>query len=123
MRAEGARSQFVERLRELATAESDLASAELIFGELIGNVVRHGPGPIDVDLEWEGEHAVLHVMDRGPHFTLSAELPEDILSEDGRGLFLIAALGENLSYAPLPVRGNHVSVVLPVRRRTSGDRG
>jgi signal transduction histidine kinase len=123
MRAEGARFQFVERLRELATAESDLASAELIFGELIGNVVRHGPGSIDVDLEWEGEHAVLHVMDRGPHFTLNAQLPEDILSEDGRGLFLIAALGENLSYAPLPVRGNHVSVVLPVRRRTSGDRG
>ncbi|HEY4442239.1 MAG TPA: SpoIIE family protein phosphatase, partial [Candidatus Elarobacter sp.] len=67
MRAEGARFQFVERLRELATAESDLASAELIFGELIGNVVRHGPGAIDVDLEWEGERAVLHVMDRGPH--------------------------------------------------------
>jgi GAF domain-containing protein/anti-sigma regulatory factor (Ser/Thr protein kinase) len=123
MRAEGARFQFVERLRELATPESDLASAELIFGELIGNVVRHGPGSIDVDLEWEGERAVLHVMDRGPHFTPNAELPEDPWSEDGRGLFLIAALGENLSYAPLPVRGNHVSVVLPVRRRTNEERG
>jgi GAF domain-containing protein/anti-sigma regulatory factor (Ser/Thr protein kinase) len=123
MRAEGARFQFVERLRELATPESDLASAELIFGELIGNVVRHGPGSIDVDLEWEGERAVLHVMDRGPHFTPNAELPEDLWSEDGRGLFLIAALGENLSYAPLPVRGNHVSVVLPVRRRTNEERG
>ncbi|MDB5040780.1 MAG: peptidylprolyl isomerase, partial [Candidatus Eremiobacteraeota bacterium] len=123
MRAEGARFQFVERLRELATPESDLASAELIFGELIGNVVRHGPGSIDVDLEWEGERAVLHVMDRGPHFTPNAELPEDPWSEDGRGLFLIAALGENLSYAPLPVRGNHLSVVLPVRRRTNEERG
>ena len=70
-----------------------------------------------------GEHAVLHVMDRGPHFTLSAELPEDPWSEDGRGLFLIAALGENLSYAPLPVRGNHISVVLPVRRRTEESGG
>jgi GAF domain-containing protein/anti-sigma regulatory factor (Ser/Thr protein kinase) len=123
MRAEGARFQFVERLRELATPESDLASAELIFGELIGNVVRHGPGSIDVDLEWEGERAVLHVMDRGPHFTPDTALPEDPWSEDGRGLFLIAALGENLSYAPLPVRGNHVSVVLPVRRRTNEERG
>jgi len=123
MRAEGARSQFVERLRDLATAESDLAAAELIFGELIGNVVRHGPGSIDVDLEWEGERAVLHVMDRGPHFTPNAELPDDVWSEEGRGLFLIAALGEDLSYAPLPVRGNHVSVVLPVRRRTDEQPG
>ncbi|HEY4442580.1 MAG TPA: SpoIIE family protein phosphatase, partial [Candidatus Elarobacter sp.] len=119
MRAEGARFQFVERLRELATAESDLASAELIFGELIGNVVRHGPGAIDVDLEWEGERAVLHVMDRGPHFAPDTTLPQDVWSEDGRGLFLIAALGEELSYAPLPVRGNHLSVVLPVRRKPS----
>jgi PAS domain S-box-containing protein len=117
MRAEGARFQFVERLRELATPESDLPSAELIFGELIGNVVRHGPGSIDVDLEWEGERAVLHVMDRGPHFEPVVALPGDVWSEDGRGLFLIAALGEDFAYAPLPVRGNHLSVVLPVRRR------
>jgi PAS domain S-box-containing protein len=123
MRAEGARYQFVERLRDLATSESDLASAELIFGELIGNVVRHGPGPIDVDLEWEDERAVLHVMDRGPHFTPKTDIPSDVWSEDGRGLFLIAALGEDFAYAPLPVRGNHLSVVLPVRRRPVRDPG
>ncbi|HEX3463311.1 MAG TPA: SpoIIE family protein phosphatase [Candidatus Elarobacter sp.] len=115
MAAHGARSSFVEHLRERA-GEGDLASAELIFGELIGNVVRYAPGPIDVGLEWNDDRPVLHVLDRGPSFDLAAALPEDMLSENGRGLFIVAALGEGLRADAVPGRGNHVRVGLPVRR-------
>ncbi len=116
MAAHGARSSFVEHLRERA-GEGDLASAELIFGELIGNVVRYAPGPIDVGLEWNEDRPVLHVLDRGPSFDLAAALPEDVLSENGRGLFIVAALGEGLRAEAVPGRGNHVRVGLPVRRK------
>lgn len=113
--AHGARAQFLERLREEAEETSDFAAAELVFGELVGNVVRHAPGPIDIDLDWENGEAVLHVMDRGPHFTPHPQLPEQ-LAEGGRGVYLVAALGRAFDVEPLPV-GNHVRVRLPVRRR------
>jgi PAS domain S-box-containing protein len=116
MAAHGARSSFVAYLRAGAD-EGDFASAEMIFGELIGNVVRYAPGPIDVGLEWNGEQPVLHVLDRGPSFDLAAALPEDILCENGRGLFIVDALGEGLRADAIPGRGNHIRVGLPVRRK------
>ncbi|HTD32526.1 MAG TPA: hypothetical protein VK665_02605, partial [Candidatus Elarobacter sp.] len=57
------------------------------------------------------------VLDRGPSFDLAAALPEDVLSEKGRGLFIVAALGEDLRAEAVPGRGNHVRVGLPVRRK------
>ena len=43
----------------------DVAAAELIGGELIGNVVRHAPGAIDVAVDCEGEAVRLYVQDTG----------------------------------------------------------
>ncbi len=116
-RAQGARSSFVRHLREEGHEASDFSGAEVIFGELIGNVVRYSPGPIDIDLEWTDEHPVLHVLDRGKAFTPAARLPDDMLSENGRGLFIVGTLGSELRVRPLPGKGNHVRVRLPVRRR------
>jgi serine phosphatase RsbU (regulator of sigma subunit)/anti-sigma regulatory factor (Ser/Thr protein kinase) len=116
MAAHGARSSFIDFLRA-GGDEGDFASAEMIFGELIGNVVRYAPGPIDVGLEWNGERPVLHVLDRGPSFDLAAALPDDILSETGRGLFIVDALGDGLRADAVPGRGNHIRVGLPVRRK------
>ncbi|HTJ28433.1 MAG TPA: SpoIIE family protein phosphatase [Candidatus Limnocylindria bacterium] len=121
MAAHGARSSFVDYLRRHAEPASDFASAELIFGELVGNVVRYAPGPIDVAVEWNDERPVLHVLDRGAPFSVAAALPENVLSENGRGLFIVDALGEELSARRHPGRGNHVRVVLPVRH--GGPRG
>jgi PAS domain S-box-containing protein len=117
MAAHGARSSFVDYVRQHADSASDIGAAELIFGELVGNVVRYAPGPIDIAVEWNDERPVLHVLDRGAPFDVAAVLPEDILSENGRGLFIVDALGEGLSARRHPGRGNHVRVVLPVRRR------
>ena len=115
--AQSVRSSFVAALAREAADDSDLAAAELIFGELIGNVVRYAPGAIDIDLEWIGAVPVLHVLDRGGGFDLHSTLPDDVMSERGRGLYIVSVLGTDLRADRLPGRGNHVRVVLPVRRR------
>lgn len=118
-RAQGARAALVRHLREEGSADSDYSAAEVIFGELVSNVVRYAPGPIDIDLEWNDDSPTLHVLDRGQHFSLDTTLPHDFLSENGRGLFIVQTLGSGLTVAHLPRRGNHVSVTLPVRRKTT----
>ena len=115
MSAHGARSAFVAALRAEGTADGDYLGSEVIFGELIGNVVRHAPGPIDVTLEWSDLEPVLHVIDRGPGFVRLPALP-DTMSESGRGLFIVDALAREFIAKPIPGRGTHVTVRLPVKR-------
>ncbi len=119
MAAHGARASFVRALRDAGTPDSDFGAAELIFGELVGNVVRHAPGRIEIDLVWSGEAPVLHVLDRGASFDLAAVLPTDVMQESGRGLFLVELLGEGFAVDALPRRGNHARVTLPIRRRAT----
>ena len=99
-----------------AAGNVDLEAAELIFGELIGNVVRHAPGPIDVQLSWGGNYPVLHVTDRGRGFIRNPSLPVDPLSESGRGLYIIALLARDVRVERIPGYGNHVAVELNVPR-------
>jgi GAF domain-containing protein/anti-sigma regulatory factor (Ser/Thr protein kinase) len=115
--AQDARGAFVAQLRSEATAESDLGAAEVVFGELIGNVVRHAPGPIDIALEWSGSRSVLHVIDRGNGFAYEPRQRVDVMREDGRGLWLVARFGLQLSIEHLPHFGTHIRVELPVLRR------
>ena len=112
--AQAARGAFVQCLREEATPESDFAGAEIVFGELVGNVVRHAPGSIDVALEWHNGRAVLHVVDRGPGFEYGPPAEVDLLSEGGRGLWLAHQFGEHVRIERLGRFGAHVCVTLPV---------
>lgn len=117
--AQGARSSLMEHLRAHARPDSDFGSAEVIAGELFGNVVRYAPGPIDVVLEWDDASPTLHVYDRGPAFDIAGQLPGDIMAENGRGLYLVTLLAKAWGLEPLPGRGNHIEAVLPVERATS----
>lgn len=115
--AHNARKMFGAYLAAQAEPGSDFHACELIFGELLGNVARHAPGPVDVQLRWDGPRAILEVIDRGPGYTVDEPaLPDDDLSESRRGLYLIATFG-----AELIVRREDgvttTSVVLPVTRR------
>lgn len=110
--ANDARREFVERLRELEPERTALHAAELVFGELVGNVVRHAPGAIDVQLEVLPKHAVLHVVDRGVGFIRDPALPADPLSESGRGLFIIQQLTEHVKVERIPGYGNHIAATL-----------
>jgi serine phosphatase RsbU (regulator of sigma subunit)/anti-sigma regulatory factor (Ser/Thr protein kinase) len=114
--AEDARAGFIAFLRSRGVPDANYAAAELVFGELIGNVVRHAPGPITVEVDWNAPDPILHVIDRGPAYDVQASLPADIMSESGRGLFLISVLGEDFSVTPLPGYGNHARVRLRIER-------
>jgi anti-sigma regulatory factor (Ser/Thr protein kinase) len=87
-----ARTQFVEFLRSIGTGDELVDKAELVFGELLGNVVRHASGP---------------------EFPLTARhLPDDVLSELGRGLFIVQQLATDVRVERIPNRGNHTIVKL-----------
>ncbi|MBV8355187.1 MAG: SpoIIE family protein phosphatase, partial [Candidatus Eremiobacteraeota bacterium] len=115
--AEHARAEFVAYLRTQDENGSslDLESAEAIFGELVSNVVRHAPGPIEITLELRAPHPVLHVLDSGPPFADPAVLPIDLYAEGGRGLYVIAKLAASVRLETLLGIGNHIAVELPLR--------
>jgi hypothetical protein len=105
----------VAHLSDLGATAEELFSAELIFGELIGNVVRYAPGAMQVVLDTRNESPVLHVLDEGKGFILLPRLPTDMLSERGRGLFLIWTLSDDFNVDLRPDGGAHARSVLPVR--------
>ena len=112
----GARHDLLATLREHASDDSDVDAALLIFGELVGNVVRHAPGPVEIHLSWEAEQAVLHVRDFGPGFEwIGAHLP-DPLAETGRGLFIVTQLAVRVAFERVE-QGMSARAWLPVARR------
>jgi anti-sigma regulatory factor (Ser/Thr protein kinase) len=115
-KAYNVRFALLAYLQSRAGAGSDLEAAALIFGELVGNVVRHAPGPIAVDLYWEEDVAVLRVVDQGPGFDWSgsAEVP-DALAESGRGLFIAGSIARELRVRRLNGNGTEATAWLPVR--------
>ncbi|MBV8600401.1 MAG: SpoIIE family protein phosphatase [Candidatus Eremiobacteraeota bacterium] len=115
-----ARGGFIDKLRSEAAEGSDFAAAELVFGELVGNVVRHAPGPIDIAFEWKNQTGVLHVVDRGGGFIYRPRKRAELLSEEGRGLWLIGQFGRDVRVERLPGFGTHVRVVLPISKRALG---
>ena len=112
-----ARDDYVRALRAAGLGAEEIFSAELVFGELIGNVVRYAPGRIRALLDVSGEAAVLHVIDAGHGFEFRPRLPADILSERGRGLFLVTAFAEELSVERRRGGGSHARAVLSGRTR------
>ena len=115
-RAENVRAHFLTFLQTFAASSSDFAAAELIFGELIANVVRYAPGRVAIRVEWQEASPVLSVQDQGKGFTPNFALPQDPLSECGRGLFLVSTLGRGVEVVSGKGYGTTVSVRLPVTR-------
>src|SRR5581483_165605 len=92
--AQPARASFERWLED--EGEGDAYAAALIFGELVGNVVRHAPGPIEMRAEWRNDELVLHVLDTGTGFDVARGLP-DTSAEGGRGLFIIRTLARGIA--------------------------
>ena len=95
-------------------------ACELIFGELLGNVAKHAPGPVDIALRWEHDAGVLEIGDRGAGYEVAGCLPEDDLCESTRGLFLVEAFGgANLRTYRADDGRNVTHVELPIRKFTA----
>ncbi|HEY6485787.1 MAG TPA: SpoIIE family protein phosphatase [Candidatus Cybelea sp.] len=112
--AHRARYSFVDALRSNGVRGDSLNAAELVFGELLGNVVRYAPGPIEIIFDWNEGPPVLHVLDRGPGFTFAPKLPSDLLSERGRGLYIVWALSEDFNVTERFDGGSHARAVLGI---------
>jgi serine phosphatase RsbU (regulator of sigma subunit)/anti-sigma regulatory factor (Ser/Thr protein kinase) len=106
---------FVAAVRNEYGCSADVNACEMIFSELVGNVLRYAPGRLSLDLSVDERGIWLHVMDDGPGFNGPPSLPKDLWSESGRGLFLVAALAEEFHIRRLPVYGTYVKVLLPKR--------
>ena len=78
----------------------------------MGNVVRHAPGPVEIQLFCDDRGAVLHVIDTGTAFDASSNLPSDVLSERGRGLFIVRQLAHGVRIEHIFNCGNHIRVEL-----------
>ena len=115
--AQSARRKLGESLRLRGASLDDVGDAELVFGELVGNIVRYAPGRAEVAVDWSGDLPVLHVLDDGPGFRHIALLPNDLYSESGRGLFLVATLTEDFRVSKRLGGGSHARAVLSLGRR------
>ena len=120
------RVAYGAELERRGIAQDDLSACELVFAELVGNVVRYAPGFAEIALDWASPAPVLHVLDRGPGFRYFPKLPVDLLSECGRGLFIVSSLAEEFVVTGRAGGGSHARAILPYRRpefsRRSTDR-
>jgi anti-sigma regulatory factor (Ser/Thr protein kinase) len=112
-----ARAEFAAAFREHGGAAEDVAMAEVVFGELVSNTVRYAPGAVEVIVDWSGPEPVLHVLDNGPGFRHISILPPDLLSESGRGLFIVSALTHDFRVSKRPAGGSHARAVLRLQSR------
>ena len=109
------RDDFFRTLRSACNPTSEeLSTCGVIFAELVGNAVRHAPGPLSLALEFKDDAAILHVIDKGPGFNFHPALPRDLWAECGRGLYLVSKLARKVTGEPIPGLGSHIIVTLPV---------
>lgn len=107
-----ARREFVRALRSKG-AVADPFAAEVVFSELVGNAVRHAPGRVQVQLEFDGGDAVLRVRDSGPGFEPATTLPTNPLAEGGRGLYIVSQLAKEFKAERTSRDGMTLCAVLP----------
>jgi PAS domain S-box-containing protein len=115
--AQASRREVMAYLHAMAPACDNLFEVELIVGELFANTVQHAPGLVEVRVEWSKERPQLTVRDTGPGLEfLIGRLPENVLSENGRGLFLLKTLASGVTVKSRPGYGTELRAVLPISR-------
>jgi PAS domain S-box-containing protein len=114
--ARDAHDALVVALVAAGANDAQLADAEVAFAELIGNVVRHARGPVEVVLDASGTLPVLSVLDRGRGFVYAPHLPADMFAEAGRGLYIVRSLTAEFNASRRPNGGTHARAVLFVDR-------
>ncbi len=115
-----ARRAFRERLVALTVPSSDVDAAELIYGELVANTVRHAnEGAVEAALEMhDGDAPILVVRDHGPGLRVHPWAPHrDPYAESGRGLGLVELLASDVAVDTPDDGGTVIRATLPVKPR------
>jgi integral membrane sensor domain MASE1/anti-sigma regulatory factor (Ser/Thr protein kinase) len=116
--AHNARHEVMRFIQELAEGDEELFTAELIVGEILANTVEHAPGLVNMEIDWSDSAPVVTVVDTGPGLErFAAHLPEDALTEDGRGLYLVQTLARDVCIEADRGYGTKMTVTLPIERR------
>ena len=86
--------------------------------EAVGNAIRHGNAldsskQVTVRFRKEGERVTVTVDDEGDRFEPGNNMsgPEEVLSESGRGLFLMRVYADEVSFQQAPSGGTRVVLV------------
>jgi anti-sigma regulatory factor (Ser/Thr protein kinase) len=87
-----------------------LLAFEVIYAEIVANLIRHACGTAEFLLQRQPDRFVLHVLDKGPGFQIAPRLPNDLFSENGRGLYLISKLADGFSVERRPGGGSHARI-------------
>jgi PAS domain S-box-containing protein len=108
----GLRDRLQHVLEEHGLRQHAIERAKVVLGELVGNVARHAPGPLQIVVDLTTATPVLHVADEGKGFTNRPALPTDVLSESGRGLFIVSELTREFTITRDQGGGTHARAVL-----------
>ncbi len=114
--ASAARAEVIALLDERGADADERFTAELVFGELIGNVARHAPGNVQIFLDGTPHTPVLHVLDHGPGFQRLPGLPLDELSESGRGLYIVQQITTDFTISRRSRGGSHARAAIAIAR-------
>ncbi len=115
--AQASRREVMAYFRTMAAHAPNLFEVELVIGEIFANTVQHAPGLVEVRVEWLLESPILTVRDTGPGLEyFDAKLPDDVLSETGRGIFLVSTLAAGVTLRSRPGYGTELRAVLPLKR-------
>ncbi len=110
-----ARRSLVEYLEQDDISGERLFAIELILGELLGNVVRHAPGPVEIEFTWSGGTLPqLLVRYEGAGFDALPASTGPLCDEPGgRGLRIVQELATHLRLRRTPHNGMSVIATLP----------
>ncbi|GAC1423347.1 MAG: hypothetical protein NVSMB5_17170 [Candidatus Velthaea sp.] len=117
--AQRARNELVAYIgRECSNA--DASSAELVLGELIGNVARYAPGPTHIEATVNDSRLTIEVRDTGHGFERTAvhSAQDNALMERGRGLLIVETLSDEFDVHCPQNEGCRVRARLTVREAT-----
>ena len=110
--ARAARIEFRMRFLQRCADETACANAELVFGELVSNAVRHAESEVRVSARFDGI-ATVHVTDDGNCFSPKSARPQPVEAESGRGLYIASVIASDLIVERMGARCV-VTAVLPV---------
>jgi anti-sigma regulatory factor (Ser/Thr protein kinase) len=110
------RRAFRNCLAALAEPSEGIDAAELIYGELVANTVRHAPGDVRVRLELvDRNEPVLVVADHGPGLHCYPWTPRrEPYAESGRGLGIVEMLARDVEVDSARGGGTVIRATLPV---------
>jgi anti-sigma regulatory factor (Ser/Thr protein kinase) len=100
-------------LSERGLAEEDVATCELVFGELVTNALKYGQEPVAAGATISDSLVHLEIEDSGQCFCLKEDLEVPLDSTRGRGLLLSSALTGSLNVEKTSGRCR-VTATLPV---------